>query len=65
MAYYLTLVGYGLIVVPLACMDVGEQVIIQMAMTVYRFSAFAVMLVTVIIGLLHENPYNAKHVFST
>eukprot|EP01118_Nematostelium_gracile_P009667 TRINITY_DN3269_c0_g2_i2.p1 TRINITY_DN3269_c0_g2~~TRINITY_DN3269_c0_g2_i2.p1 ORF type:complete len:486 (-),score=108.49 TRINITY_DN3269_c0_g2_i2:80-1537(-) len=58
MAYYLTLVGYGLVVVPLSCMDLGEQVIVQMAMTAYRFSAFAVMLITVIIGLCNDNPFS-------
>ena len=34
----------------------AEQAIVQLCMTIYRFAAFAVMFITVIIGLSYPRP---------
>jgi hypothetical protein len=34
----------------------GEQAIIQMVMTIYRFAAFGVMIITVLVGLAYPRP---------
>eukprot|EP01125_Pyxidicula_operculata_P009431 TRINITY_DN3109_c0_g2_i1.p1 TRINITY_DN3109_c0_g2~~TRINITY_DN3109_c0_g2_i1.p1 ORF type:complete len:479 (+),score=39.79 TRINITY_DN3109_c0_g2_i1:1048-2484(+) len=54
--YYICLSIYATIVVPLACMNLEETAIVQVIMTIYRFSAFGVMFVTLIVGL--SNPIN-------
>lgn len=57
LTYYIVLLLFAIIVVPLALMNVGEQATMQLVMTVYRFSAFAVMFVTLVIGLAYgSNP---------
>jgi len=54
--YLVSLLAYACIVIPLACMDMGEQAIIQMCMTIYRFTAFGVMTITLITGLSYPRP---------
>eukprot|EP01128_Nolandella_sp_AFSM9_P004971 TRINITY_DN2349_c0_g2_i1.p1 TRINITY_DN2349_c0_g2~~TRINITY_DN2349_c0_g2_i1.p1 ORF type:complete len:495 (+),score=56.13 TRINITY_DN2349_c0_g2_i1:108-1487(+) len=60
-AYYCSLVLYACFVVPLACMDVGEQIGVQVFMTLYRFSAFAVMLVTLLVAIIHGSNPNVPY----
>jgi len=55
-AYHICLVIYACIVIPLACLDMGEQAVVQMCMTIYRFTAFAVMIITLIAGLSYPRP---------
>jgi hypothetical protein len=56
MGYYLCLLIYACIVVPLSCLNVGEQASLQVLLTAYRFIAFGVMFVSVTIALAY--PYN-------
>jgi len=56
-AYYIALVVYAAIVVPLACAGIQEQAAIQMTMTLYRFSAFIVMFITILVAFAHPNPF--------
>lgn len=57
--YYGSAMFYGVVVVLLSCLDVTDQVKLQMGLTVYRFAGFAVMLATVIIGLAMSGPMPA------
>eukprot|EP01116_Phalansterium_solitarium_P023285 TRINITY_DN8089_c0_g1_i2.p1 TRINITY_DN8089_c0_g1~~TRINITY_DN8089_c0_g1_i2.p1 ORF type:complete len:549 (-),score=173.15 TRINITY_DN8089_c0_g1_i2:427-2073(-) len=58
-AYYVSVVVFACYVLPMACLDVGEQASVQIFLTIYRFSAFAVMLATVFVALASGNPYVA------
>jgi amino acid permease len=58
--YYCCLVVYACFVVPLSCMNVGEQAAVQVLLTMYRFLAFGVMFVTVLFGLCYSpNPFSS------
>jgi len=54
--YIYALLVYACIVIPLALMDMGEQAVVQMSMTIYRFTAFFVMIVTLVVGLSFPRP---------
>eukprot|EP01137_Pigoraptor_chileana_P006741 Opistho-2@51389 len=53
-SYYIAVAVYACIVVPLTLLDVAEQMYVQAALTVYRFSSFIVMIITVCIAMAHQ-----------
>eukprot|EP01124_Arcella_intermedia_P020436 TRINITY_DN27910_c0_g1_i1.p1 TRINITY_DN27910_c0_g1~~TRINITY_DN27910_c0_g1_i1.p1 ORF type:complete len:509 (+),score=33.35 TRINITY_DN27910_c0_g1_i1:36-1529(+) len=55
--YYVCLVVYACIVVPVSLLNVTEQAVVQVMLTCYRFVAFGVMVVTVSVALAYPvNP---------
>lgn len=57
-SYYITMGIFAFIVVPIACMNVSEQAVIQMIMTGYRFTAFGIMFITLVVAIAYgSNPY--------
>jgi len=56
LTYYLCILLFALIVIPLACMDVAEQAYIQVALASYRAIAFIIMITTVIVASFHADP---------
>lgn len=57
MAYYASVGAYALVVVPLSLMAIAEQRVLQLVLTVYRFLAFGVMLVTVAVAWAVAGPF--------
>jgi len=57
--YFICLLVYALFVVPFSCLNMGEQAVVQAILTFYRFFAFSVMFITVIIGL--TSPASPHH----
>jgi len=57
-AYWICLFCYACIVVPMSCMDMAEQAIVQVCMTIYRFSAFFIIILTVVIAMFFDNPHD-------
>ncbi|KAG9389743.1 Amino acid transporter transmembrane [Carpediemonas membranifera] len=56
-AYWLFLAVFALVVIPLSCSEMKEQAIVQVSLTLFRFFAIAVMLVTLAAAI-------ARHPFS-
>jgi hypothetical protein len=57
--YYICLLIYACIVVPFSCLNVGEQASVQVLLTAYRFIAFTIMFVTVIVALVYPLNFNS------
>jgi len=58
LTYYICLLIYAVITITFACRDMAEQATVQLIMTCYRFFAFEVMLLTVVIAMFHPNPHS-------
>ncbi|KAG9393149.1 Amino acid transporter transmembrane [Carpediemonas membranifera] len=56
-SYWLFLALFALVVVPMSCTEMKEQVVVQVALTLFRFFAIAVMLVTMGVAILRK-PYD-------
>eukprot|EP01135_Chromosphaera_perkinsii_P001415 Nk52_evm16s167 gene=Nk52_evmTU16s167 len=56
-SYYIFVAIYAAVVIPLSLIDLGEQKSIQVCLTLYRFSAFIVMVGTCLYGIF----YNFQH----
>lgn len=54
-SYYLCVLVYAAIVIPLTLVDVGEQIYFQVFLTCARFSAFIVMIVSVSFAMIKKN----------
>ena len=55
-AYYVALFAYGLIVIPISFLDIGQQTFIHVTLTVTRFLAFILMIITCIVQLIYSGP---------
>eukprot|EP01098_Paradermamoeba_levis_P013307 TRINITY_DN6044_c0_g1_i1.p1 TRINITY_DN6044_c0_g1~~TRINITY_DN6044_c0_g1_i1.p1 ORF type:complete len:338 (-),score=78.88 TRINITY_DN6044_c0_g1_i1:514-1458(-) len=53
-SYYLCVLFFAVLVIPLTLVDVGEQIYFQVFLTCARFSAFIVMIVTVVFGIIKK-----------
>ena len=53
-SYYAFVALYAAVVIPLSLVDLGEQIYIQVTLTLYRFSAFAVMVFTCTYGIIYN-----------
>ena len=58
--YYVSLIVYGLIVIPICFMDLNQQTIIQTVLTIIRFTAFFLMIITCIIQLSIDGPMSSE-----
>ena len=56
LTYYIVLIIYGVIVIPISFLDMGKQSILQTVLTVVRFAAFIVMIITCIIQICVSGP---------
>jgi len=54
--YYLSVVGYACIVIPLSLFAIAEQQVIQLILTAYRFIALSIMIITVMIAYIINGP---------
>eukprot|EP01114_Cavostelium_apophysatum_P016316 TRINITY_DN4610_c0_g1_i1.p1 TRINITY_DN4610_c0_g1~~TRINITY_DN4610_c0_g1_i1.p1 ORF type:complete len:496 (+),score=54.06 TRINITY_DN4610_c0_g1_i1:130-1617(+) len=54
--YFVCIAFFACIVIPLACLDVAEQAVIQIGLASYRAIAFLLMTTTVAVALFHPNP---------
>lgn len=58
-AYIIYMALFAAIVVPIGCMDLTEQVIIQAILCIFRFVAVGIMFITTIVAMYYE-PYSPK-----
>eukprot|EP01105_Mastigella_eilhardi_P016408 TRINITY_DN3749_c1_g1_i1.p1 TRINITY_DN3749_c1_g1~~TRINITY_DN3749_c1_g1_i1.p1 ORF type:complete len:471 (+),score=82.40 TRINITY_DN3749_c1_g1_i1:87-1415(+) len=62
-AYYCSVLALAVVGIPLALLEVAEQWHLQMALTAYRFLAFAVMFVTCAVNLMIGGPVNSAPIW--
>ena len=55
--YYYSVLAYAVVAIPLSLLAIAEQRVLQVVLTVYRFVAFAVMLVSVAVAWAIGGPY--------
>ncbi len=53
-AYIAFLVVFAVIVVPMSCSEMKEQVVVQVALTLFRFVAIGTMVVTILIAIFRQ-----------
>ncbi|KAH3760914.1 Transmembrane protein [Pelomyxa schiedti] len=64
-AYYGSILLYLCIVLPLTLMDLAEQAVLQMFLTIYRFFAFGLMVITVLVAIGFVGQYSEPKISSS
>ncbi|BFU18356.1 amino acid transporter putative [Entamoeba histolytica] len=58
--YFTSIAVYGLVVIPLTFIDLTEQSLLQLVLTVYRFVSFLIMFITCAVQLGKNGPIELK-----
>lgn len=56
--YFSSIIIYGIVVIPITFIDLTEQSMLQLILTLYRFLSFIVMFVTCAVQLSYNGPVN-------